>query len=115
MARVLELDRVSVRQLAERIGFTHGYVSQRLALLKLIAPLRDALELGSLTVERARKLGTLSENEQQAVADAGPPWKGGGYAVTSRRTLRSGDPAAAARSSADWTVLDALTASTCPA
>lgn len=98
MARVLDGEDISVRQLAERIGFTHGYVSQRLTLLKLIPPLREALEAGTITVERARKLGAMSEEHQQAIADAGPPWKGRGYAVTTRRTVRSGDPVSAARS-----------------
>lgn len=98
MARLRDRDGVSVTDIARRIGFTHGYVSQRLTLLKLIPPLREALDAGTLSVERARKLGTMTEDEQQAVADAGPPWQGIRYGVTSRRTVRSGDPAATARS-----------------
>lgn len=101
MTQVLQREGLSRRDLARRIGRTHPYVLQRLALLSLIPALRQALEDGALTVERARQLGTLSEADQQAVLEAGPPFTRGGNAVTTPRRARAlpvGDPAAAARS-----------------
>ena len=103
MRRVLDHNGgVSRRELARRIGRSHTYINQRLALLTLIPALRDALESGSLMVERARDLGEMTEDEQQAVADAGPPWRSGNGVSTPRAprrvTLPRDDPAAAARS-----------------
>lgn len=92
---------LSHRELGKRIGRTHTHIRYRLALLSLIPPLRRALEAGSLTVERARELGEMDEADQQAIADAGPPWRGAsGNGVSTprprRRALPKGDPAAAA-------------------
>lgn len=102
MGRLHGGEGVSVRDIAGRIGRTHPYVVQRLALLKLIPALRAALEDGSLTFKRARDLGSLSKTEQRAIAAAGPPWRGPGNRVTTPRSrttsLRPGDTAAAARS-----------------
>lgn len=94
---------LSHRELGKRIGRTHTHVRYRLALLSLVPPLQRALEDGSLTVERARELGEMTEDEQQAIADAGPPWRGpSGNGVSTprprRRALPKGDPAAAAAS-----------------
>ncbi|HEY2223744.1 ParB/RepB/Spo0J family partition protein [Actinomycetospora sp.] len=103
MAQVLERDDISQRELARRIGRTHPYVVQRLTLLGLIPPLRDALDAGTLPIERARQLGSLPVEEQQVIADAGPPYRAaGGNGVTTparrRPTIPTGDPAAAAQS-----------------
>ncbi|GAA1388731.1 hypothetical protein GCM10009613_26550 [Pseudonocardia kongjuensis] len=75
MQRLLSESGIPQRALAARIGRTPMYVSQRLALLGLIEPLREALEAGSLKVEQARQLGGLSEAEQYAIAAAGPPYR----------------------------------------
>ena len=104
MAQVLEQDGISQRELARRVGRTHPYVAQRLALLGLIPALRAALDAGALPIERARHLGALPTEEQQVIADAGPPYRpqNGGNGVTGpprrRANLPAGDPAGAARS-----------------
>jgi ParB family chromosome partitioning protein len=104
MAAVLSQAQISRRELSRRIGKTHVYISQRLALLGLIPPLRDALEEGTLTIELARQFGELTSEEQQQIADRGKPYHRDktGNAVSSRasqsRSIRITSPAAAAES-----------------
>lgn len=106
MKRLIEEANISQRALSTRIGRTPMYVSQRMALLELIPPLRDALETGTLKLEQARQFGTLPITEQEAIAAAGPPYRRqpAGAAVNSespRRTRRSiavSSPARAAAS-----------------
>lgn len=52
---------------ARRVGKTPGYVSQRLALLKLIPEFQKALESGEVRLEDARALGSLPVGEQVRV------------------------------------------------
>lgn len=75
MSRVINEEGITQKELARRVGRTAMYVSQRLALLGLIPTLRDALAVGILKVELARQFGTLSEDEQQAIVDAGQPYR----------------------------------------
>ncbi|WP_227012911.1 MULTISPECIES: ParB/RepB/Spo0J family partition protein [unclassified Pseudonocardia] len=75
MQRLLSEAEISQRALAGRIGRTPMYVSQRMALLGLIPSLREALEQGSLKVEQGRQFGGLPEDEQEAIAAAGPPYR----------------------------------------
>lgn len=75
MQRLLSEANISQRALATRIGRTPMYVSQRMALLGLIPALREAFELGALKVEQARQFGSLPEQEQEAIAAAGPPYR----------------------------------------
>jgi ParB family chromosome partitioning protein len=101
MQQVLDHDGCSRRELAGRIGRTHTYVNQRLALLGLIAPLRAALESGSLKIELAREFGGLPATEQEEIAAAGPPYRrptpGPAYSSRpARRTIAASSPVAAA-------------------
>lgn len=99
LGRLRDHSGLSLRDLAHRIGRTHPYVQQRLNLLKLIPALRAAVEDGTLTVKRARDLGTFPEDEQRAIAAAGPPWTGNPVTTRApRRSLPADDPPAAARS-----------------
>jgi ParB family transcriptional regulator, chromosome partitioning protein len=105
MAEVLRSAAISRRELARRIGKSHMYVTQRLALLKLIPELRALFERGTLTIERARELGELPEAEQRAIVAAGPPYRRtsgtNGHGVVSRsavKSIRVSTPAAAAES-----------------
>jgi ParB family transcriptional regulator, chromosome partitioning protein len=104
MSRVLAAEGISQRELAGRIGRTNVYVSQRIALLGLIAPLRAALNAGTLKVEQARQIGTLPPDEQQAIAEAGPPYRrrpvnGVNTSVPkAARRIAAGTPAQAAES-----------------
>jgi ParB family transcriptional regulator, chromosome partitioning protein len=102
MAEVLKADSVSRRELARRIGKSHMYVTQRLALLKLIPELRALFERGALTIERAREFGELPEPEQRAIVAAGAPYRRSrGNGVISRsavKSIRVSTPAAAAES-----------------
>ncbi|MEQ3552611.1 ParB/RepB/Spo0J family partition protein [Pseudonocardia nematodicida] len=75
MQRLLSEASISQRALAGRIGRTPMYVSQRMALLGLIPALREALEQGTLKVEQGRQFGGLPEDEQEAIAAAGPPFR----------------------------------------
>uniref|UniRef100_UPI003F4954F6 ParB/RepB/Spo0J family partition protein n=1 Tax=Pseudonocardia sp. CA-138482 TaxID=3240023 RepID=UPI003F4954F6 len=100
MAEVLKDASVSRRELARRIGKSHMYVTQRLALLKLVPELRALFERGELTIERAREFGELPEAEQRAIVAAGPPYRRSrGNGVISRaavKSIRVSSPAAAA-------------------
>lgn len=103
MAEVIKKESISNRELARRIGKSHVYVAQRLALLKLVPELRVAFERGELTIELAREFGELSKAEQKRIVAAGKPYRRpGGNAVTTRttrsRTIRASTPAVAAAS-----------------
>lgn len=94
---------LSRAELARRIGKSGAYVTQRLALLRLVPELRALLEDGALTIEQGRRLGDLPGDQQRAIAASGPPYRAGGVNAvkppTARRprTLRIGaTPAAAA-------------------
>jgi ParB family transcriptional regulator, chromosome partitioning protein len=54
----------SQRQVARRVGKTNMWVSQRLALLNLTPELQDALRDGSITVEDARQVARLPQDQQ---------------------------------------------------
>lgn len=58
----------SQRQVARRIGKSHVWVGQRLALLDLKPELQDELKTGDLTVEDARRIGKLPQEEQTEAA-----------------------------------------------
>lgn len=58
----------SQRQVARRVGKTHVWVSQRLALLDLTPELQDSLRTGDITVEDARQVARLPQAEQAAGA-----------------------------------------------
>lgn len=93
MRRVLDRDEVSQAALARRIGRTPAYVTQRLALLTLIPALRAALENGSLSVKLAREFGSLPDQEQEAIAAAGPPdWTPRVNRVNAPRRRAAGRP-----------------------
>ncbi|RTL68945.1 ParB/RepB/Spo0J family partition protein [Pseudonocardia sp. N23] len=103
MSRVLKEERITQKELARRVGRTAMYVSQRLALLGLIPPLRDAFTMGILKLELARQFGTLTEAEQQAIADAGQPYRpqpvnAAAKAGPSIRRISAGTPEQAAES-----------------
>ncbi|MFI7339097.1 ParB/RepB/Spo0J family partition protein [Streptomyces sp. NPDC050085] len=55
----------SQRQVAARIGKTQGFVSQRLSLMKLREDLQEALADGRVSVEDARRIARLPQDEQQ--------------------------------------------------
>jgi ParB family transcriptional regulator, chromosome partitioning protein len=75
MEQVLGSAGISQRELARRIGKSAMYITQRLALLKLVPELRAALEQGELTVKLARLIGELPESAQEAVVAAGRPYR----------------------------------------
>lgn len=79
----------SQRKAAARIGKTQGFVSQRIALLRLLEPLREAVTDRTLTVEVARAIAALPVEEQQRIVDAGPP-----YEARPGRGKRSAGPGA---------------------
>lgn len=58
----------SQRQVARRIGKSHVWVGQRLALLNLRPDLKEELRSGALTVEDARKIGRLPQKAQGKAA-----------------------------------------------
>lgn len=60
----------SQRQVGRRVGKTSMWVSQRLALLNLTPELQDALRDGGITVEDARQVGRLPQDQQAADAQA---------------------------------------------
>jgi ParB family chromosome partitioning protein len=102
MAEVLKAAAISRRELARRIGKSHVYVAQRLALLNLIPELRAALEAGTLKIETARQLGELPEDEQEKIAATGQPYqmanRNGVGTRLPTKTIRVSSPAVAAES-----------------
>jgi ParB family chromosome partitioning protein len=58
--------KIAAKDLARRLGKTDGYVSQRLALLKLPEEVQDAVEEGRITATHAREISRVTdENEQR--------------------------------------------------
>lgn len=103
MSRVLDEEKITQKELARRVGRTAMYVSQRLALLGLIPELRDAFAVGILKLELARQFGTLPESEQQAIVDAGQPYRlqpvgAAAKSGPSTRRITAGTPEQAAES-----------------
>jgi len=103
MDAVLNRTGISQRELARRIGKSHVYVNQRVALLKLVPELRVALERGELKIELARQFGELPVAEQREIVAAGRPYRivVRGNAITNharRRNIRASTPAVAAQS-----------------
>jgi ParB family transcriptional regulator, chromosome partitioning protein len=97
MAKAMEEESLSQRDLARQIGKSDGFVSQRLALLKLIPELKTALEAKELPLELARTVGELPVEQQQEIAQAGKPYRlPGFYAVKPRRRSWSTSPTSAA-------------------
>lgn len=54
-------------KVAERIGKTQAYVSQRLSLLKLAPELQQAVDAGELKVKTARQLSSVPQERQRDV------------------------------------------------
>lgn len=54
----------SQRQVAARIGKTQGFVSQRLSLMKLRADIQEALADGRVSIEDARRIARLPQDDQ---------------------------------------------------
>lgn len=101
ISEALKATGISQRELARRIGKSHMYVSQRLSLLKLIPEFRELFERGVLTVERARQLGELSIDDQNAVYAGGPPYQKQvryGGSRPGAKVIRVTSPAVAAES-----------------
>lgn len=113
----------SQRQVARRIGKSHVWVGQRLALLELRPELQQELKSGDLTVEDARKIGKLPSQEQVQAAQTakaarktgvprprakaaetdGTPTDRGGNAVTTPRAEPGGGNAVTTPpSGAEW-------------
>ncbi len=59
----------SQRAVARALGKSSGWVTQRLALLKLTPDLQKAVEDKSLPVEVARRVGQLPEQQQHSAAE----------------------------------------------
>lgn len=104
----------SQRQVARRIGKSHVWVGQRLALRDLKPELQEELKTGDLTVEDARKIGKLPQEKQteaartaKAAREAAIPRPRGKAAVAgSERSGSSGGNAVttpAAPPPLDWT------------
>lgn len=75
MSHAMREESMSASGLARRIGKTPAFVSQRLALLKLIPELQAALAAGELKLEMARTLGELPAGEQRQIVAVGPPYR----------------------------------------
>ncbi|MCD0483310.1 ParB/RepB/Spo0J family partition protein [Streptacidiphilus sp. ASG 303] len=62
----------SQRELAARLGKSQGFISQRLALLRLRPELQQALAEGALGVEDARRIARLPQEQQTLPTPAAP-------------------------------------------
>ncbi|WP_377271252.1 ParB/RepB/Spo0J family partition protein [Peterkaempfera sp. SMS 1(5)a] len=86
--RLVDACGYSQRELAGRLGKSQGFISQRLALLRLRPELQRALAEGLLPVEDARRIARLPQERQSLPAPAvrtrravGPPAPRRDYAV----------------------------------
>ncbi len=61
---LMEEEGLSQRGVAELLGKSQGWVSQRLVLLKLTPELQQAITNGTLKIEDAREIGKLPPQEQ---------------------------------------------------
>jgi ParB family chromosome partitioning protein len=69
--RLLDVTKLSQRELAPRIGRSQGLISKRLSLLRLPESLRKKIESGSLTLANAEEIARLSdEKDMESVARA---------------------------------------------
>lgn len=66
---VLVRDHGAQQKVAERLGKSQGWVSQRLALLQLSPELQERLRAGDLTVEQARAVARKPVDQQVAALD----------------------------------------------
>lgn len=63
--RAINEFKISAKELARRLGKTSGYVSQRLALLKLPEKVQDAVEEGRITATHAREISRVTDKKEQ--------------------------------------------------
>lgn len=71
---LLEDTGISQRALAEEIGFSNGYVSQRLHLLRLVDPFQDLVSARKITVVQARPIAALTKDDQLRLLELGAPY-----------------------------------------
>jgi ParB family chromosome partitioning protein len=53
------------KDLAQKLGKTSGFISQRLALLKLPKEIQSSLEEGKISPTHAREIGSVTDEEEQ--------------------------------------------------
>jgi ParB family chromosome partitioning protein len=63
--KVVDKYKIPAKDLARRLGKTDGYVSQRLALLKLPEEVQDAVEEGRITATHAREISRVTDEKDQ--------------------------------------------------
>lgn len=63
--RAVDTYKVTAKDLARRLGKTDGYVSQRLALLKLPEEVQEAVEEGRITATHAREISRVTDEREQ--------------------------------------------------
>jgi len=63
--RAVDTYKVTAKDLARRLGKTDGYVSQRLALLKLPEEVQEAVEEGRITATHAREISRVTDEKEQ--------------------------------------------------
>jgi len=61
----LESKIISRKELADQLGKTPGYISQRLSLLKLPEEIKEALSSGNITTTHARELSRITDEKVQ--------------------------------------------------
>lgn len=96
MAKAMAEEKLTQRALADQIGKSQGFVSQRLTLLKLVPELRRALAAGELHIKLARTFGELPADEQRAIVAAGKPYRLQRAKPTPARSGWASSPARAA-------------------
>lgn len=69
---IMEREGISARQLAKKIGKSHAYVNQRLALNRLVPEFQAMLSAGELGVTDARSLSEETEERQHELLDVWP-------------------------------------------
>jgi ParB family chromosome partitioning protein len=63
--KVIDKYSIAAKDLARRLGKTDGYVSQRLALLKLPEEVQEAVEEGRITATHAREIARVTDEKDQ--------------------------------------------------
>lgn len=72
--RRLLTEQTSLRELADEIGISHTQIHMRIALLNLLPEFQQLVSQRHLTVQKAQPIARLTEDEQRAALEAGPPY-----------------------------------------
>lgn len=75
-AALQRMNRMTVTQIADRVGKSRQYVADRIKLDRLIQPLKTAFYEGKFNLSTAAQVAAMPEEAQQEWMDEQPGWRG---------------------------------------